>query len=121
MRSEYLSGIEGESKSMKKRKKKKGQAEEEESAWGGRYRSEIRDALSGRKVLRSEASWQVDILMVELAGVFTLWHFYLEQSTTGQQQQSENLLHAEALMQMVKYAYWSEMHLGCFNAQWILL
>ncbi|CAM4542626.1 hypothetical protein PO909_026090 [Leuciscus waleckii] len=32
MRSEYLSGIEGESKSMKKRKKKKGQAEEEESA-----------------------------------------------------------------------------------------
>ncbi|XP_056113316.1 probable ATP-dependent RNA helicase DDX31 [Rhinichthys klamathensis goyatoka] len=32
MRSEYLSGIEGESKSMKKRKKKKGQAEEEDSA-----------------------------------------------------------------------------------------
>ncbi|KAK7173093.1 hypothetical protein R3I93_003042 [Phoxinus phoxinus] len=32
MRSEYLSGIDGESKSMKKRKKKKGQAEEEESA-----------------------------------------------------------------------------------------
>ncbi|XP_039515733.1 probable ATP-dependent RNA helicase DDX31 [Pimephales promelas] len=32
MRSEYLSGIEGESKSMKKRKKKKGQAEDEESA-----------------------------------------------------------------------------------------
>lgn len=62
MRSEYLSGIEGESKSMKKRKKKKGQAEEEESAWSGRYRSEIRDALSGWKVLRSdsEASWQVD-------------------------------------------------------------
>lgn len=32
MRSEYLSGIEGESKSKKKRRKKKGQAEEEESA-----------------------------------------------------------------------------------------
>lgn len=31
MRSEYFSGIEGESKSKKKRKKKKGQAEEEES------------------------------------------------------------------------------------------
>lgn len=31
MRSEYLSGIDGESKSKKKRKKKKGQEEEEQS------------------------------------------------------------------------------------------
>lgn len=89
IRSEYFSGIEGQSKSMKKRKKMKGNTEDFDTVWRGRYRS--------GKVLMSE-----HLRPDGYTGVLTQkWTFLPVTKHDGSADWFEHVPYAKALMQIV--------------------